>query len=333
MRPLRSSLLAAAALSLLVTGCGGKSTPAATPSSAPPQTPAPVVHKPSTWPYTGLSVNGGDGSLDHPAYVVKVDNVPDATPQVGLSKADMVVEELVEGGVTRLAAFYYSQLPPVVGPIRSMRASDIGIVPHRDATIITSGAAAVTIKRINGAKLPFITEGDPSIFRDTGRYAPHNEFVKPPVAAKEHKLKKAIRPDDYLPWGTSLPNGKPARNITADFGNHATQWTYQKGLYVNTNGYMGTDKFPADSVLVMRVDVGLAGYLDPAGYPVPETHFVGKGAATLFHNGKAYQGTWSKKTLTSLLTLKAKGKEMNVPPGHVFIELVPAKTGNLTFTK
>jgi hypothetical protein len=41
---------------------------------------------------------------------------------------DLVVEELVEDGVTRLAAFYYSQLPSKVGPVRSMRASDIGIV-------------------------------------------------------------------------------------------------------------------------------------------------------------------------------------------------------------
>ncbi len=42
-----------------------------------------------------------------------------------------MVEELVEGGLTRLAVFFYSQVPDNAGPVRSMRASDIGIVPRR----------------------------------------------------------------------------------------------------------------------------------------------------------------------------------------------------------
>ena len=60
--------------------------------------------------------------------VAKIDNTYASAPQIGLGEADMVVEELVEGGLTRLAAFYYSEIPGDVGPVRSMRASDIGIV-------------------------------------------------------------------------------------------------------------------------------------------------------------------------------------------------------------
>ena len=91
--------------------------------------------------------------------VAKIDNTDSSAPQIGLGSADMVVEELVEGGLTRLAVFYYSQIPGEVGPVRSMRASDIGIVSPVDASVVTSGAAGQTIARIKGAGIPFFQEG------------------------------------------------------------------------------------------------------------------------------------------------------------------------------
>ena len=39
-----------------------------------------------------------------------------ARPQSGVDEADVVYEELVEGGLTRLAAVFQSQDPTVVGP-------------------------------------------------------------------------------------------------------------------------------------------------------------------------------------------------------------------------
>ena len=42
-------------------------------------------------------------------------------------------------------------------------------------------------------------------------------------------------------------------------------------------------------MLVLRVEVGDAGYLDPAGNPVPETKLEGTGEAMLFHDGRLVQ--------------------------------------------
>ena len=68
--------------------------------------------------------------------------------------------------------------------------------------------------------------------------------------------------------------------------------------YVNENSYAAEgDEFPADTVLVLRVQVGDAGYTDPAGNPVPETKLEGKGEALLFHDGKVVSGTWKKDGL------------------------------------
>mgnify|MGYP006197840075 CR=1 FL=1 len=122
--------------------------------------------------------------------------------------------------------------------------------------------------------------------------------------------------------------------LTADFGAHSTSWQFQKGGYVNTDSYAAQgDQFPADSILVLRVRVGDAGYRDPAGYPVPETKLEGKGAALLFHGGRVIRGTWSKDGLKGPIELSTKRGELTVPAGHVWVELVPAANGNVTFAK
>ena len=41
--------------------------------------------------------------------------------------ADLVVEELVEGGITRFAAVFHSRNSDPVGPIRSARSTDVGL--------------------------------------------------------------------------------------------------------------------------------------------------------------------------------------------------------------
>jgi hypothetical protein len=292
----------------------------------------------STWPLTGLPVTGDEeAAQEHPVMVLKMDNTYASAPQVGLSKADLVVEELVEGGMTRLAAFYYSTIPGDVGPVRSMRASDIGIVAPVGGAMVTSGAANVTINRIHDAGIPFFSEGDKGFYRESSRSAPYNLFTDMAETATLVDQDDLERPDDYLPWGAEedFPQGQPARTLAASFsGGHTTNWTYRNGTYVNENSNAGAgDEFPADTVLVLRVQVGDAGYRDPAGNPVPETKFTGKGQALIFHGGRLVRGTWSKSALDAPLELSTKAGKLTVPAGHTWIELVPQNGGNVTFAK
>ena len=97
----------------------------------------------AVWPLTGLPAPAE--TPNHPVMIVKIDNTAASEPQVGLAKADMVVEELVEGGITRLAAMFYSKLPAKAGPVRSARASDIGVVTPTHAVLIASGMAPPTV--------------------------------------------------------------------------------------------------------------------------------------------------------------------------------------------
>jgi hypothetical protein len=61
-------------------------------------------------------------------YGVKIDDTATARPQLGISSADIVYVEQVEGGLTRLLAVFGSTLPAQVGPLRSVRASDTQIL-------------------------------------------------------------------------------------------------------------------------------------------------------------------------------------------------------------
>lgn len=331
--PVSALLLAAV---VLLAGCGKDDDPGSAELSGADPSISGGQELATTWPLTGLPASGEDDvEQTHPVLVTKIDNTSSASPQVGLSSADLVVEELVEGGLTRLAVFYYSDLPTQVGPVRSMRASDIGIVSPVQGAVVTSGAAARTKARIAGAGIRFFEEGAAGISRASDRVAPYNVMADLSTIAKTAAGDPA-RPADYLPWGSEddLPKGRPARTLNAVFsGGHTTSWTYRDGGYVNTDSNAAADdQFPADTVLVLRVPVGDAGYLDPAGNPVPETTLTGEGAAMLFHGGRLVRGTWSKGALDAPLELSTKAGDLKVPAGHVWIELVPAPGGDPRFS-
>jgi Protein of unknown function (DUF3048) N-terminal domain/Protein of unknown function (DUF3048) C-terminal domain len=322
--PRSTSLLAvvtALALSLALAACGGDKESADKPDSQPVEGGTKLA---ALWPLTGQPVKGS--TPKHPVLVTKIDNTGNSKPQVGLKKADLVTEEMVEGGVTRLAVFYYQHLPEVAGPVRSMRATDIGIVKPAHGVLVASGAAPPTIRRLKKSKINFFAEGGPGYFRDGGRQAPYNLMVNMPKLAKA-VAKKARVPASYLPWGkeSDFTGSKPAKGIDAIFSrSHTTSWRYQGGEYRNVNSFAAEgQQFVPDSVLVLRVRQTDAGYLDPAGNRVPETIYSGTGKMQLFHDGKVVNGTWKKKSKQTPLKLSTAAGSLKVPAGHVWVELVP----------
>src|SRR6266487_4150351 len=114
----------AVVLLVLLAGCGGKAkSHGAAPSSTTTTT------TPATSPLTGLP-SGGATAAGRPALSVKIDNIPAARPQAGLNTADVVVEQPVEGGLTRLFATWQSKDADQIGPIRSARPVDARSEEH-----------------------------------------------------------------------------------------------------------------------------------------------------------------------------------------------------------
>jgi hypothetical protein len=347
-RRLLSGVAACLASSLALSSCGGGDSDHAVAkdsdnavvkgakTSATEDSPAtaPPVILPGLWPLTGEALEGDVPA--HPVYVVKIDNTSSSAPQVGLGSADMVVEELVEGGLTRLAVFYDSSIPSVVGPVRSMRASDVGIVKPASALLVASGAARRTTRVLRNHHGATVTEGTgPGFYRDTGRAVPYNLFMRLPELGR-HLGPRWSRPvHPYMRFGShaldSVPSS-PVRSMAVTFsGGHTTDWRHTNAGWVRPGSYATSgDDFVADNVLLLRVKIGDAGYLDPAGNPVPETVFSGTGPAVLVHGDAAVRCTWTKRDKAGELRLATKhGQPLGVPPGRTWIELVPADTGAL----
>ncbi len=290
------------------------------------------------WPLTGESLQGDAPA--HPVYVVKVDNTPNSAPQLGLGSADLIVEELVEGGLTRLAVFFYSEIPRDVGPVRSMRASDIGIVKPAAGDLVASGGARRTVTRLASAGVSTFTEDASGIgfYRDNRRASPYNLFSHLSVLAAQPGSRWQVPGGTYLPFGSSsdFSGDISVRTITATFsGSHTTRWKHTADGWVRPDSFAtsGND-FVADNVLLLRVRTVDAGYRDPAGNPVPETELFGTGAGVLAHGDQAMQITWTKKDKMSELSLTTKdGTAVSLPPGRTWIELVPSGSGSVALGK
>src|SRR5436305_7908462 len=175
-RPLLAAALAAVTGAGLA-ACGGGSHPAplasTTPSTSASPSAAPVAVK--TCPLTGLPPKKGQ-RIGRVALAVKIDNVNDARPQAGLDHADLVVEETVEGGLTRLFTVFQCDSAADVGPIRSARTSDTDLLRLLDGAVFGySGAnprAIVPVQQHSRAVLiPW--DNVPQYFhRDASRPAP-----------------------------------------------------------------------------------------------------------------------------------------------------------------
>jgi hypothetical protein len=333
---LRLTAAVSIAAALTLSACSSSSDEKKSDPEAPAATQSTATKLVELSPLTGKALR--KGRPDNPVFVVKIENTSAGAPQYGLDKADMILEELVEGGLTRLAAFFYSSLPSQVGHVRSLRTSDIGIAGPVGGQIVASGGANGAYSKVEHAGITVFSEdaGSPGFSGDPAKVRPYNRLINLKTVAKEAKRSKI--PGPYLPWTSSdaapaAATGKTATAATVRFSNStSTSWKLDGRKWVRTNGHASPNKdFEADSMIVVFAKVGDAGYTDPAGNPVPETVFEGSGEAMVFHGDQVDTVTWLKPSLDEPLTFKAKdGTAYTIDPGKSFIELVPKDGGSVT---
>src|ERR1700683_2490962 len=156
-----------------------------TTSTSLPTTTAPVPHR-RVAALTGLP-DPTAVTKRRSALTIKMDNTPQAHPQYGINRADVVYEEIVEGGITRLAAIFNSNLPTKVGPVRSVRRTDREIVFPIGGIFAFSGGAQYAITSIETAPVKLIQESNAgaAMYRDPTRPPPHNLFANAVLLMKE----------------------------------------------------------------------------------------------------------------------------------------------------
>ncbi len=304
------------------------------PAAPPPRVPA------GRAPLTGLKAKG----LDRRALIVKIDNVRPARPQTAINQADIVYEELVEAGVTRLAAVFHSKRPSLIGPVRSARSTDIGIaVSFRKPVFAFSGANSIVEKLVARARL--VDRGNETFggyFRLRGRSAPNNLYTtasrmlasakkgKPPPAQFEYRSNKASP-------GPDVPT---ARTIQLRFVKGAGvkvryEWDPQIGGWRRwQNGSPHRDsagvQVAPENVIVQIVPYIDAGMTDKFNEDLYEAQMVGTGEALVFTAGHVYAATWTKSTLRSVTTYTDEnGEHIKLTKGRTWVALVPP--GGVTF--
>ena len=104
---------------------------------------------------------------------MKIENIAASRPQTGVDHTDVVYEEVVECDITRLAGVFQSQMPAVVGPIRSVRKTDTILTQPLQGIFAYSGGAPYAIESIETApvvRLDETTAGE-AMFRMDSRGA------------------------------------------------------------------------------------------------------------------------------------------------------------------
>ena len=142
--------------------------------------------------------NGLPGS-NNQILAVKIDDSTPAHPQIGVEDADLVYVEQVEGGITRLAAIYTSKLPPLIGPVRSARISDLEILSQFGRVgFAYSGAQSKMRPVIAEANLENLSaeRNPPSIYgKDPNRPGPVDMILKPDLLLERANANPKIRID------------------------------------------------------------------------------------------------------------------------------------------
>jgi hypothetical protein len=312
---------------------GPGSMPSASPTPTPTPTPTPVEYA----PLTGVQVEVG--SLEHPVLMAKIDNNPTARPQVGLNDADIVFEELVEGGFTRYVAVWHSVIPQEIGPIRSIRPMDPDIASPFRGIIAYSGGQQRFVQMMVATRVKNVIHGqagtDKFIYRSSEKISPHNVIVRAKkLVAKHSKLRPPAAAFEFA-RGSEVPSavafGKPARRIYPSFSSLNTpSWRFDaaSGVYrrFQADGEKDRDE-RKKQLTAVNVVVQLVGVSSEYGY-VPRSLVVGKGTAWISTGGKTVKAKWVKKRRNAMtvFTLKS-GEVVKLAPGRTWVELVPTTSG------
>ncbi|CAB4866298.1 unannotated protein [freshwater metagenome] len=292
-----------------------------TTSSEITTTTAPVIA-----PLSG-TVDSSGLSATRPALTIKIENTPDARPQWGVDQADVVYEEIVEGGITRLAAVFQSKIPGRVGPVRSVRRTDQAIVWPIGGLFAYSGGAPYAVQSIQAAPVAIYSETSAreGMFRDHSRYAPHNLFAVP--------AKLWLHPGTPTPppalFRYRAPGDKTGGKKSGGFlmgfrSGYATsfRWnavtkSWDRTIFAAPDITATKVRISPKNVVVMWIT-----YKGGVGVMGAEGIMVGTGRSMVMTNGRTIAGTWSRSSKDSRVIYRdRKGVEINMTPGQTWVEL------------
>ena len=269
--------------------------------------------------------------------VVKIDDTNAAHPQIGVESADVVYVEQVEGGLTRLAAIYTSKLPPLIGPIRSARISDIELLAQFGRVgFAYSGAQSKMRPVIAAANLENLSaeRNPPSIYgKDPDRPGPVDMILNPDLLLERANANPKIRIEtatsSVFPFGDA-PKGETntaVAKVKWPSAKYELRWdsTNEKWLiYFNEKPNMAAngEHLYADTAIIQIVSITPSIYGDKFGEITPFSKTIGSGKAVMLRDGFSYQIRWQRNLESDVTTwMSEDGGVANFKPGRTWIFL------------
>lgn len=281
------------------------------------------------------SLSGREG-IDGEILVVKIDDTLSARPQIGIDRADIVYIEQVEGGLTRLAAVFSSEIPTLIGPIRSARISDIEILAQYGRVVFAySGAQSKLLPVISAANLNDYgaQRQSPTIYtRDESRTSPTSMVLRGDLLLeKVHSDGRDVATSRSVGWDFGdLPDGGiaitdvklswPASSYELKWSKEENRWLVFNNGIANMSA-SGAQHGPTTFV-IQNVEILPSKYGDKLGGVTPYSKTVGSGTGFVLRDGKYFPATWSRPDeLSGTTWLALDGSELPFARGQIWIAL------------
>ncbi len=289
-----------------------------------------------TSPLDGLAAPDGR-SVNRRVIGVKIDNAAAARPQSGIEKADAMIELMVEGGLSRMMALYLESDTDYLGPVRSVRPTDV-LVEALGMTVGISGGQPWIADMLATEGVPLIREsqvGPPTMVRVTTRSAPHNLYTNTAELRAEADRRGYANapPPDLFRWGAfGYFDAPSATRIDVSWSDPiSTIWDWDGERYLRSSGSVPhfwqdrqgqTGRMTADNLIVI-----FGRYYEvpaPSGTGrVPAMRTIGSERMVLFTEGRVIDGTWSRPDNETWFTFSTSAGELIVPPGLSWIHVLP----------
>lgn len=284
-------------------------------------------------------------------FAISINNVyPATTVQRGLNKAFLIYEIPVEGGQTRLLAFFKDVEEDLqVGTVRSARHNMLDYCFESDAIFVHFGGSDWAISQISSTGIddingmydsPFWRENPKNLATEHTAYTSTLKLLEYARDTKGFNM-EADSAEDTLVFNynvsdvdlSGVEGALPATNVKVTIGGaQTTTFSYDQTTKEYTRANNGTtasdygtgENFTAKNIIVQNISYG---YMSD-NYCL-DIYTTGSGTGYYITNGSAIPINWSKADRYSqtVYTNAATGEEIELSDGRTYVELHPTSEG------
>lgn len=324
-------------------------TPTITPTSTDTPTPEPTAIEAATVPARAKDVNPLTGlkvsdkaTLQRLPLFVRIGNDPQIRPQSGLSSAELVYEDIMDGWwITRLTAVFLSEDLEAVGPVRSARLVNLQMVPQYKGGLVHSGASDPIRWRLSKSDIVDLDEffhRTPYFYKEgadwRGRLFVNMKDLREYLEEQGLEREVALEGFAFDAEAHPVPAGQPVTDLTIPYPkNSVVRFKYDltSGLYQRfVQGQPHLDALTNKQLSAANVIVQFCPHEktdiveDSQGTTSINIVLVGEGKALIFRDGMVREGRWVASDPNRMTRfVDNEGQPISLKPGRTWIELVP----------